>query len=171
MNVKIRPHEAKDRPAIRRVHIEAFGQPLESKLVNALIDGGYARISLVAEMDGVVVGHILFSPLQITVGAEDVAMELTSVALAPVAVSPDWQNRGIGSELIRHGLDRCSALGDTSVFVLGDPAYYGRFGFSAELAARFESTCACEAFQALELQSGALPASGTVRYAPPFVKL
>ena len=167
MNITIRPHTPQDRQAIHRVHTDAFGQTLEADLVDALIDGGFALVSLVAEQHAEVTGHVLLSRLEIVVGEALV----DSVALAPVAVSPDWQRRGIGSELIRRGIDDCRALGEGSVFVLGEPAYYGRFGFSAELASRFESPYSGDAFQALEFQTCGLPASGRIRYAPPFADL
>ncbi|MEQ8791652.1 MAG: N-acetyltransferase [Pirellulaceae bacterium] len=168
METTIRPHRKEDRSAIRRVHTEAFGQALEAQLVDALIDGGFTVVSLVAERDSEVVGHVLFSRLEIASHDGSLA---NSVALAPVAVLPEWQRLGIGSALIREGLDACRKLGEASAFVLGDPAYYGRFGFSAELARRFESPYACEAFQTLPLQSDTLPAGGRIRYAPPFAGL
>ncbi len=110
----IRPEEPRDRDAIRDVHVRAFGQPNEADLVDALRPG---TVSLVAEIGGVV-GHILFSP--ITVGGAP------AIALAPMAVLPEFQRRGIGSALVRRGLAAC---GDRLVIVLGHPEFYPRFGF------------------------------------------
>jgi putative acetyltransferase len=92
--------------------------------------------------------------------------------LAPLAVLPDYQRQGIGTALIRHGLDACRDLGHDAVFVLGHREYYPKFGFSPELAARLDCAYACENFMALELRQGALKGlTGRIEYAGPFSQL
>jgi putative acetyltransferase len=160
-HITIRPETATDHEAIRQVNLLAFGQEAEGELVDMLREQGYVRLSLVAERDSKIVGHILFSAIQI--GAED------ALALAPMAVVPDHQRRGIGSALIQTGLEQCRQAGHRIVIVLGHPDYYPRFGFLPELAAPLKSKYAGEAFMALELVPGALDGvTGEVKYPPPF---
>jgi putative acetyltransferase len=168
MPYQIRRETAADREPIAHVHRLAFGQEAEARLVDALRDGGYLAMSLVAEDDGQVVGHIAFSMLRITTASGDVP----ALSLAPVAVLPARQREGIGSALIRAGLDAARAAGHRVVIVLGEPAYYRRFGFRAELAAPLRSAYACEAFQSLELSPDSLDGvEGDVVYPPPFAAL
>lgn len=162
MTMAIREETSADHAAVRRVVAAAFEQAVEADLVDRLRADGDAAISLVAIADERILGHILFSPL----GAP-----FRALALAPVAVSPERQGSGIGSALIRSGLDRARAAGWQGVFVLGEPAFYRRFGFDPELAAGFQSPYAGPYFMALALR-GALPArSGPVDYAPAFAAL
>ena len=127
--------------------------------------GGYARLSLVADLGGQVVGHILFSDLPIVTATGTVP----ALALAPLAVTPSLQRQGIGSLLARQGLEACRLARHRVVVVLGHPEYYPRFGFSAELALRLQSPYAGPSFMAVELVAGALDGiSGRVEYAPPF---
>ena len=144
----------------------AFGQDAEARLVDALRDGGYVRVSLVAETAGQVIGHILFSDLPIITEAGTVP----ALALAPMAVLPEVQNQGIGSALVRSGLDECRQQGHKIVVVLGHPHFYSRFGFSPKLAAHLESPFSGkDSFMALELMAGALDGvTGHVQYPPPF---
>ena len=130
MNVTIRREVNIDTKSIRRVNRLAFGRDDEARLVDALRDGGYARLSLVAEVGGDVVGHILFSDLPIVTGSGTVS----SLALAPMAVVPELQRQGIGSRLVERGLSDCRAEGHRIVVVLGHSEFYPRFGFSEELA-------------------------------------
>ena len=161
----IRDETVCDAAAIRQVHRLAFAQDDESRLVDALRSGGYVRASLVAEDDGQVVGHILVSDLAIAAPGGTVA----ALALAPVAVLPSHQRRGIGSMLVREGLQSCREAGHAVVIVLGHPEYYPRFGFSARLAGRLRAPFSGPAFMALELVPGALEGvEGEVRYPPPF---
>ena len=165
MNATVRAETPEDLEAIREVHRRAFGQEDEARLVDALRDGGYARLSLVAEGGGRVVGHILFSDLPIVTQAGT----LHALALAPVAVLPDRQRQGIGSRLVREGLRACAKAGHRVVVVVGHPAYYPRFGFSAQLAGRLKAPFSGPAFMALELGPRALAGvTGEVRYPPPF---
>jgi putative acetyltransferase len=166
LNLNIRPETAADHHAIRHVNRLAFGQDEEARLVDALRDGGYVRASLVAEKDGQVVGHILFSDLPLVTKAGTVP----ALALAPLAVLPEHQNQGIGSALVRRGLEVCKEQGHRIVVVLGHPHFYQRFGFSSKLAAHLESPYSGrESFVAVELLPGALVGvTGRVQYPPPF---
>jgi putative acetyltransferase len=139
-----------DAAAIRAVETAAFGQPDEAGLVEASRAQGGAWVELVAEEDGEIVGHILMNRLTVT-PARPMA------GLAPVAVAPGWQGRGIGDALCRAGIEAVRALGAEAVVVLGHPEYYPRFGFSAETARTIASPYAGNAaFMALELVPGAL---------------
>jgi putative acetyltransferase len=166
MNLAIRPESAADHQAIRQVNRLAFGQDAEARLVDALRDGGYVRASLVAEQDGKVVGHILFSDLPIVTEAGTVP----ALALAPMAVLPQFQNQGIGSALVRRGLVVCKEQGHRIVVVLGHPQFYPRFGFSSKLASSLTSPFGGgDSWMALELVPGALAdVAGRVVYPPPF---
>jgi len=133
--------------AIRTVNQAAFGDAEEADLVDKLRGDGSALVSLVAERESTIIGHVLFSRMWI-----DTAPELVcAVALAPVAVVPEHQRSGIGQRLIDQGLDLLRARGERIVIVLGHPGYYPRFGFSTEKAALLEAPFPREAFMALEL--------------------
>jgi putative acetyltransferase len=162
-----RPETAADYPAIRRVVQDAFGQLAEADLIDDLRTEGYVRLAIVAEVDGQIVGHILYSDLPITTSAG----VFPALALAPMAIAPAWQRQGVGSQLIRHSLDACRAAGHRIVVVLGHQEYYPRFGFSPSLAKALESPYAGPSFMALELVPGALDGvRGRVDYAPPFTR-
>jgi putative acetyltransferase len=163
----IRPETEDDLDAIRQVNRLAFGRDDEARLVDALRDEGHVRISLVAEANGRVVGHILFGDLTIESG--DTGEIVKALALAPLAVDPTDQRRGIGSSLVRDGLLACAEAGHRIVVVLGHPEFYSRFGFSAARAARLRSPFSGPSFMAAELVPGALEGiEGDVRYPPPF---
>ena len=130
MTPTIRPETATDHEAVRHAHRLAFGQDDEAGIVDALRNGGYVRVSLVADVEGRVVGHILFSDLPILTDKGTVR----ALSLAPMAVLPECQKRGIGSALVRKGLEVCRGGGHRIVVVLGHPDFYTRFGFSARLA-------------------------------------
>jgi putative acetyltransferase len=165
MDLNIRTETADDCDAIRRVNREAFGGEDEARLVDALRAGGHVRLSLVAELDGQVVGHVLFSELAIV----NETRSVPALALAPMAVLPAHQNQRIGAALIRAGLEMCRERGHHIVIVLGHKGYYPRFGFSAKLALPLESIYAGESLMALELTPDALRGvMGRVVYAPPF---
>jgi putative acetyltransferase len=166
MSLLIRPETTADLEAIRHVNRTAFGQDDEARLVDALRGGGYVRVSLVAEKVGQVVGHILFSDLPIVTQTETVR----ALAIAPMAVLPEFQKQGIGSALIRRGLEVCTEQGHRIVVVVGHPHFYQRFGFSPKMAARLDSPFSGQDFfMALELVPGVLDqVSGRVVYPPPF---
>jgi putative acetyltransferase len=156
-----------DHDAIREVNRQAFGGEDEARLVDLLRGDGVVPVELVAVEAGDVVGHILFSHLSVETSGGPIA----AVSLAPMSVRPEWQSRGIGSSLVREGLAMCRARGSKAVMVVGHPAYYPRFGFSARLAAQLSSpySDAGDAWMAVELEPGALEGiSGVVKYAEAF---
>jgi putative acetyltransferase len=161
----IRRETADDIVSIREVHRSAFERDEEGRLVDLLRREGYVRLSLVAEVANDVVGHILFSDLPVVTEGGRVQ----ALSLAPLAVLPSHQKSGIGSLLVREGLQVCAHSGHRIVIVLGHPAFYPRFGFSAQLAERLRSPYAGPNFMALELQPGTLDGvEGKVQYPPPF---
>ena len=150
---------------IRQVNEAAFGCADEADLIEALRIERAVLLSAVAESDGQIVGHILFSRMSIDTPTGAIA----AAALAPMAVVPHDQRRGIGGRLIRYGLDAMRGLGERIVIVVGHPAYYPRFGFSTEQARSLEHPFPPDVFMALELSPGALDRiRGRVRYPPPF---
>lgn len=164
--VVIRVEQPGDIPHIRDIVAHAFGQRAEADLVDQLRTDGEALISLVAVAEnGELVGHILFSRLPIE-GARGRLTE--AAALAPLAVRPEHQSKGIGSALTKAGIRACTARGLAAIIVVGDPKFYRRFGFAAEAARSLHSPYPGDAFMALELKPGALRAKGTVRYAAAF---
>jgi putative acetyltransferase len=163
--LSIRAATPRDREAIRKVEEQAFGQPAEAGLVEALVGAGDKVVELVAEDEGQVVGHILFSRILVTNGAG----EFPAVALAPLAVESSFHGTGIGGSLIRAGHIRLKGAGETLSVVLGDPAYYGRFGYSHERAAGFETAYQCDALQALAW--GHAPKFGRLVYPSAFTTL
>jgi putative acetyltransferase len=161
----LRPETADDHAAVREVNRLAFGGDDEARLVDALRDGGYARVSLLAEDEGRIVGHLLFSALTIATPRGDVE----ALSLAPLAVVPSHQRKGIGSSLVVEGLRACREAGHRIVIVVGHPEFYPRFGFSTELAGPLRSQYSGPAFMAVELVPDALQGvEGEVRYPPPF---
>lgn len=165
MSVAVRQERAGDAQAVAEVHRRAFPTSAEADLVARLRADGDLVLSLVALDDGAAIGHAAFSRLWI----EDGAQARPAIALAPVAVLPGRQGKGHGGNLVREGLDRLTAQGETLVFVLGDPRYYARFGFSAEAAAAFDSEYAGRYFQACRLGPAMRP--GRVRYPAAFAAL
>jgi putative acetyltransferase len=161
----IRPERDDDAAAIHAVHAAAFPTEDEARLVDELRKGGNLWISLVAEFDGQVVGHIAFSP--VTVGG--MPTDKKGLGLAPVAVLPSHQRRGIGSALIVEGLNFCREQGYGFVVLLGHPEYYPRFGFRrASDFGLANEYGADEAFMVLEILLHSLPTGGLVRYGPEF---
>jgi putative acetyltransferase len=167
VNIRLEDREnLEQRSAIHAVHHAAFGRPDEGDLVDNLRVNGDALVSLVAEIDSVIVGHILFSRMWIRTEGGKL---LNAVSLAPVVVLPEHQHRGIGGQLIRHGLELLRDRGEKIVIVLGHPDYYPRFGFSTEKAESLESPFPPEAFMAMELSACALDGvQGTVVYPAAF---
>jgi putative acetyltransferase len=161
----IRAETLADIESIRDVNIQASGGDAEGRLVDLLRDGQFARLSLVATQHDRVVGHILFSGL--TIATNQGAIH--ALSLAPLAVMPTEQRRGIGSTLVREGLGAVQRSGHRIVIVLGHPKFYERFGFSTKLAAPLRSPYSGPNFMALALETGALEGvEGEVCYPPPF---
>lgn len=142
MAILIREERDGDQRAIRELLVVAFPGPQEADLVDALRSGGDLAISLVAEEQGTVKGYVGFPRLMSPTGA---------LALAPVGVAPGHQGRGIGSLLIREGIERARHVGGEIIFVVGEPAYYARFGFGLDAAKPFPCTYAGPYFMALQL--------------------
>jgi putative acetyltransferase len=162
----IRLEEPKDYAAVHAVNSASFETPAEANLVELLRKEVQHYISIVAEENGEVVGHILFSPVTLS-GHE----ELRIIGLGPVAVVPEQQRKGIGSELIKAGLESCKEQGFGAVIVLGHKGYYPRFGFtpSASFGIECEYKVPPEAFMAIELVPGYLHgARGIIHYHPAF---
>jgi putative acetyltransferase len=163
----IREERPEDFDEVRHVHRLAFGQDAEGRLVDLLRERGGAVVSMVAVDDstGAVIGHALFSRIQI----ETDAGYVSAMSLAPMAVAPIWQKRGVGSRLVRRGLDECLGRGEKIVCVLGHAHYYPRFGFSPELAKPLLGPHDGPEWMALELVPGALRGvAGKVRYPEAF---
>jgi putative acetyltransferase len=162
-DVVTRSEAPEDLGPIHAVHAASFPTPLEARIVDGLRAASRLSVSLVAEAQGAVVGHVAFSPVSLE-GATG------GMGLGPVAVLPACRRRGLAARLIREGLAACTRLDAGFVVVLGDPRYYSRFGFApAERWRLRDEYGGGEAFQALELRPGAIPAAGgLVRYAPEF---
>jgi putative acetyltransferase len=158
--------------AIREINVLAFGRETEAELLENLRNSrDFApELSLVAIKDRRVVGHILFSPIAIHTNKE----VFSALALAPMAVHPEVQSQGIGSELVRQGLDRCRNQGHSIVVVVGHPKYYPRFGFTAARVKGLEVPFPVpdEAFMVLELVPGAMNGiTGMVIYPQEFLEV
>jgi putative acetyltransferase len=145
----VRPELPTDIHQIHAVNCAAFDSPMEANLVDALREQTDV-ISLVAEQDGHILGHILFSPVRLT-GADD----LRVMGLAPMAVALERQRTGIGSALVREGLAECQRQGVAAVFVVGHPGYYPRFGFCP--ASGFGITCEFEVPDEVFMAMGLVP--------------
>jgi putative acetyltransferase len=165
MPTSIRSEGTADDAAIARVQHAAFGREAEADLVSALRHDGLAVLSLVALHSEIIVGHVMFSALRVEVSGRD----LVATSLAPLAVAPVFQRRGYGSALVRAGIEGLRAKGCQAIIVLGDPAYYARFGFSAGLTRNLIAPFRGPPFMGLELSAGALTGHvGSVTYPPPF---
>jgi putative acetyltransferase len=158
-SVLIRHETPGDIELVRAVNEAAFGRPSEADLVDALRERARPHVSLVAERNGAIVGHIMFSPATLAR-----SHDLHVMALGPMAVMPAHQRIGIGSLLVRKGLETCTGLGAAAVIVLGHPAYYPRFGFapSVRFGIRSEYDVPDEVFMAMELVPGALAETGGI---------
>jgi putative acetyltransferase len=170
----IRAEETADIPTIWQVNEAAFGRAAEANLVDALRQGNGIVASLVAVCQQKIVGHkkivghILFSPMT---ADEPTGQPVRIVALGPMAVHPDYQGLGIGSQLVRAGIDHCRQAGVDLMIVLGHSWFYPRFGFTpaAPHGMRAQWDVADEVFMVKELRSGALSqVKGMVRYRPEF---
>lgn len=167
--IKIRRELPEDKKATWKVNEAAFGRSAEAALVDALRRRGVVTLSLVAEREGDVVGHILFTPVTITNESGGV---VTAVGLGPLAVSPPCQREGIGSQLTQTGVEMLRQAGHEILIVLGHPEYYPRFGFvpASRFGIHWEIEVPDEAFMVMALKPGALAGvTGVVRYQPEFM--
>ena len=163
----VRAETPDDVAAVHVVNEAAFGREEEAELVDRLRSRGVLTVSLVAVQDGQIVGHITFSP--VVTESENSCFE--AISLATMAVLPAYQRLGIGSEMVRAGLDECRSLGHEIIVVVGHPDYYPRFGFAPARPRGID--CEFEvpedAWMVLELREGALAGRrGAVRYQPEF---
>jgi putative acetyltransferase len=156
-----------DAAAVRRLNTAAFETDAEAKLVDVLRAAGALTLSLVAEVEGEIVGHIAFSPVVV----DSAQRTFRGVGLAPMAVAPARQRQGIGGKLIDEGLRRLRAAGHRFCVVLGHAEYYPRHGFAraTDFGMRWERPVPDDIFFVRELSPGGLTGvSGTVRYRPEF---
>jgi putative acetyltransferase len=160
--LKIRLEIPSDASGIHALLVEAFPTAAEADLVARLRADGDIVFSLVAEADDCLAGHVLFSRM---------TAPFRALGLAPVAVVSRWRGQGIAARLIQEGVARAGSAGWEAVFVLGDPAYYSRFGFDAASAAGFQSPYAGPYFMLRKLAADLPVASGPVAYAPAFAGL
>lgn len=161
----VRDEQPYDRKQVRMVNEGAFGRPDEADLVDRLRAEGAVLLSLLAEVENQIIGHLLFSRMTVETAQGPVA----AISLAPLAVLPEHQGRGVGSRLVRTGLAMLRDRGERIVIVLGHEEYYPRFGFSTEKARYLVSPFPPESFMALELWDGALAGiQGAVRYPSAF---
>lgn len=171
MTIAIRPATGGDVAAIDALLRVAFAAPDEARLVQQLCIDDDMVLTLVAddEDSGTLAGMVAFSRMRVEVADRKVA----AVALAPVAVAPAYRRQGVAEALVQAGLAQLRDAGVVLCFVLGDPAYYTRFGFSADWAKGFASRYAGEYLMALPLQDGAMPCGirGAALHAPAFAKL
>lgn len=161
--IRIREEQPGDIAAIREVNRRAFRQDAEGTLVDALRASGTVLLSLVATVGDDVVGHIMYTPLQVG--------DVTGAALAPMAVLPDHQGQGIGSQLVRAGTRRLEETGCPFIIVLGHAHYYPRFGFTpaSERGITCEWEAPAEAFMLLVLDHARMASvSGRAVYRPEF---
>ena len=165
MDVLIRNEEKDDYNDIRKINDLAFGQENEGKLVDSLRKKSEYNhlLSLVAEIKGKIVGHILFFPIKI----QNENKDYTVLSLAPMAVHPDFQNKGIGSKLVKKGLENAKGVGFSAVIVVGHPNYYPRFGFipASNWNIKLPFDVPDDVFLALELRENSLKnVSGSVDF-------
>ena len=161
--IEIREEQPGDITAIRDVNRRAFGQDHEGYIVEALRANGAALLSLVATLDGRVVGHIMYSPLLVG--------DVMGAALGPMAVLPEHQHQGIGSSLVKAGSQRLTHEGCPFVVVVGHSAFYPRFGFRP--ARTYRITCEWDVpddvFMALVLDEAKMPGVvGVAKYRAEF---
>lgn len=158
----IRPELPSDIPAIHEVLCSAFPSQEESELVRSLRHNGHLSLSLVAEEDGSVIGYIGFSPVSVNGNTN-------GFGLAPVAVLPEHQSLGVGSQLVKEGLEQARHIGANYVVVLGHSHYYPRFGFVAAQPLGYRDEYdANDSFMIIELVPHGLPPKGLIKYGPEF---
>jgi putative acetyltransferase len=160
--IDVRDESPGDWKAVYQVVSSAFGRSSEAELVGQLREAGESIVSLVADDDCQLVGHVLLSKMD---------APFPALALAPVSVIPSRQRSGIGSVLIKRAVNKARETGWAAIFVLGDPNYYKRFGFDQEAATGFTSPYAGRHFMVLKLLPSLPAATGELRHAPAFAAL
>lgn len=167
----IRPARGDDVAAIDALLHDCFPAPDEATLVRDLCADGDMVLVLVAEDEAAdaLTGMVAFSRMTVSIGGKPIP----AVALAPLAVDRAWRRRGVAEALTRAGLDQLEAAGVVLCFVLGDPDFYARFGFAADVARGFDSPYAGDYLMALPLQGGLIPCGvrGTATHAAAFSRL
>ena len=152
VRIEIRDERPADYSKVDDLIRAAFNGDAQAQIVTALRESDERYISLVAEQDGLLVGHICFSPIEFEEGFNHQGCQLS-----PISVSPIEQGKGIGGELINAGLERCKIVGWNSVFLLGNPAYYSRFGFMFASEIGLHCNGSLDPYlQYVELESGIL---------------
>lgn len=164
--IHIRDEAQADAPHIQNIHERAFGGQYESRLVDMLREAGHIVLSIVASVGDEIVGNVILSPATI----EPRVQHSRWLGLGPIGVLPEHQGRGIGSLLVKTGLERCQSMGYDGVILLGSPAYYSRFGFVRASKQGLTSEYGDgPAFQVIELREDALAeAEGKMVYSPEF---
>jgi putative acetyltransferase len=166
--VTIRPEQPQDATAVRRVHETAFPTPAEADLVERLRSSGKSAVSLVAQTDGKIIGHALFTPVTF-----DPEVDVVAFGLGPMAVLPGHEKHAVGRRLAQNGLAECHARGACLVVVLGEPDYYARFGFERASRHGLRNEFGAEdSFMVFMLDATGHPPPGTlVKYATEFSAL
>jgi len=164
--ITIRPEEPADVEVIHSIHKSAFPTEAEARLVDRLREERKIALSLIAEVEKGVVGHVAFSPVSV----DPQSPAKRGLGLGPVAVQPEWQRKGIGEQLIIRGIEDCRRDGYSYMVVLGEPEYYGRFGFRrASMFGLGNEYGVDDPFMALELNLGGLPkVPGVIKYVKVF---
>lgn len=167
--VTFRTTTNEDLPALKALHVAAFKGNLEAELVEKVFSEGAETLSMVAELDGAIIGHVLFTPVK--VDREDRADHSGALGLGPMAVHPDHQRKRVGFELLWAALSELGTAGTPAIFVLGWPDFYRKFGFKPayEWGLRWEHPSDLDVFMGLEMEKGWLSGPlGVVRYLPEF---
>jgi putative acetyltransferase len=168
MMTLIRAEETRDIAMVQALHAAAFPNGNEARLVEVLRQRGKAAISLVAELNGEVVGHVLFSAVELSRKGSIIR----GLGLAPLAVMAAYRRQGIGEQLVREGLTISRTLGHKFVVVLGDPAYYSRIGFERASLRGLQNEYGCdEPFRTIVFSDTLPIGGGMVRYASEFAEL
>lgn len=164
----IRPARPEDVPALDRLMRTSFESPEEAQLVHRLCIDGDMVLTMVAH-DPDLVGAAVFSRMEAVVNGN----AIPAVALAPLAVAGPWRRRGVGEALVMAGHDALAKAGWALSFVLGEPAYYTRFGYAADWATGFDTPYAGDYFMALPLQAAGMPCGvrGVATHAAAFARL
>lgn len=169
--MRVRQEQAEDVGAVHALNRAAFGGDVEARLVDALRDSDafVPELSIVAELGGAVVGHLLLTRAAVVSDSS----RTPALALAPMCVAPERQRRGIGAMLVREGLRRAEGLGHAVVVVVGHPAYYPRFGFerASDYGVRVAFEAPDEAVMLRRLGGAPAPRGGVVEYAGPIMRL